>query len=35
MIKVEAQALYQSKGAIMQQEASGIHIVKGAMVMIN
>lgn len=35
MIKIEAQTMFQTKGLMMQQQASAIHIVKGAMVMIN
>jgi type VI secretion system secreted protein VgrG len=35
MIKIEATGIFQTKGVLMQQQASGIHIVKGAMVMIN
>lgn len=35
MIKIEATAMYQSKGPLIQQQADAIHIIKGGMVMIN
>jgi type VI secretion system secreted protein VgrG len=34
-IKIDASVMYESKGLMIQQQASAIHIVKGAMVMIN
>jgi type VI secretion system secreted protein VgrG len=34
-IKIEAQIMLETKGVMIQQQASAIHIVKGAMVMIN
>ncbi len=35
MIKIEAQIMLETKGLMVQQQASAIHIVKGALVMIN
>lgn len=35
MIKIEAQVMLQTKGLMVQQDASAIHIVKGALVLIN
>ncbi|WP_156256226.1 type VI secretion system Vgr family protein [Sandarakinorhabdus oryzae] len=35
LIKIDASVMYESKGTMIQQQATAIHIVKGAMVMIN
>ncbi len=35
MVKIEADLMLQTKGLMVQQEASAIHIVKGGIVMIN
>jgi type VI secretion system secreted protein VgrG len=34
-IKIEAQVMLQTKGLMVQQEASALHIIKGGLVMIN
>jgi type VI secretion system secreted protein VgrG len=35
MIKIEGSMMFETKGLMMKQEASAIHIVKGGLVMIN
>jgi type VI secretion system secreted protein VgrG len=35
MVKIEADLMFQTKGLMVQQEASAIHIIKGGLVLIN
>jgi hypothetical protein len=35
MVKIEGSMMFETKGLLMKQEASTLHIVKGALVMIN